>query len=70
MTAEDIINKFGGTSALARLLSLNASTVDSWRASNSIPKWRQDDILEAALANGVQISTGDFPPPKQRKQAA
>jgi hypothetical protein len=70
MTAEDIINKFGGTSALARRLDLNTSTVDSWRGSNSIPKWRQDDILEAALSAGIALSTDDFPLPSERRKAA
>jgi hypothetical protein len=70
MTASDIIDKFGGTSALARLLDLNASTVDSWRSWNRIPKWRQPRILELAIDHGVRLSTSDFPLPEQRRKAA
>jgi hypothetical protein len=67
MTAEDIIKRFGGTSALARLLDLSVSTVDYWRAENSIPKWRQSRILELAVEHDVPLATDDFP---SRKAAA
>jgi hypothetical protein len=68
MTAEDIIKRFGGTSALARLLDLSVSTVDYWRSENSIPKWRQSRLLELAVEQGIALSTSDFPLPSERKR--
>lgn len=61
MTSSEIIDRFGGTSALARLLGLNASTVDSWRSANFIPEWRQPRLLEMALERQVALSAMDFP---------
>jgi hypothetical protein len=73
MKASEIIDRFGGTSALAQLLDLQISTVHSWRASNSIPEWRRERILEAALSLNIPLSTTDFPLPSERvskRQAA
>jgi hypothetical protein len=61
MTASDIIDRFGGTSAVAQLLDAPVSTVHSWRIKNSIPEWRQEKILQLAVAKGVELSTADFP---------
>jgi len=61
MTASDIIDKFGGTSALAQLLDCPISTVHSWKAENRIPEWRQDKILQIAVSKAIPLSTTDFP---------
>lgn len=66
MTAADIINAFGGTSALAGLLDLKASTVHSWRIANFIPEWRQPRVLELALELQVPIGATDFPDKSER----
>jgi hypothetical protein len=66
MKAADIIGKFGGTSSLARLMNLNASTVDSWRYHNAIPEWRQARLLELAVERNLELSTSDFPTPAER----
>jgi hypothetical protein len=70
MTSAQIIDRFGGTSALARMMGLPVSTVDSWRRWNAIPDWRKDTLLQLALSEGVQLSTSDFPEPHERKQKA
>jgi hypothetical protein len=61
MTASDIVDRFGGTSALAKLLDAKVSTVHSWRVTNSIPEWRQEKILQIALTHNIRLSTADFP---------
>jgi hypothetical protein len=66
MTASDIVDRFGGTSALAKLLDAKVSTVHSWRATNSIPEWRQEKILQVALTEGIELATTDFPAPDAR----
>jgi hypothetical protein len=61
MDAAAIIDAFGGTSALAGMLDLKASTVHSWRVANFIPEWRQGRVLELALEHQTPISATDFP---------
>jgi hypothetical protein len=69
MRADDIIDTFGGTSALAKLLDLKASTVHSWRIANYIPEWRQTRLLELALELKKPIGATDFPPISERISA-
>jgi hypothetical protein len=66
MTASDIISKFDSIAALARELGVPMTTVSSWGRANHIPVWRQPEVLRLAHARGIDISTGDFPPPEDR----
>jgi hypothetical protein len=61
MTVSEIIAQFGGTSKLAELLAAPTSTVDSWRATNFIPRWRQPQILDLAHRHNKPIAPTDFP---------
>jgi hypothetical protein len=61
MTISEIIERFGGTSALATALGAPISTVDSWKRTNYIPAWRQRHVLELAFEQGVNLSATDFP---------
>jgi hypothetical protein len=70
MTVSDIISHFGGTSELARLLDVPISTVDSWRAKDFIPRWRQAEVLDLAHRHNKPIAATDFPPRKKRQAAA
>lgn len=54
-TASEIIDGYGGTTAVARLLKSPISTVHSWR-SNGIPAARRDHLELAAKAAGVAFS--------------
>lgn len=54
-TAQDIIAKRGGSTAVAKVLSLSGprvpgSTVASWYQNNKIPTWREKDVLAIPLA--------------------
>ena len=66
VTASDIIDRLGGTSAVAIPLGLTPSVVHSWRGTNSIPRWRHGEILALAIVRGVALSTADFPQRDQR----
>ena len=69
MTAEDIINGLGGTSAVAENCGgLTPSTVSSWKTNNSIPAWRQPALLAMAAENDFALTAADFP--SRRKAAA
>jgi hypothetical protein len=61
MTASDIIELFGGITALSTLSGVPTSTIHSWRHKNQIPAWRQPQLLALAVANGIELSTADFP---------
>jgi len=51
---ENIIQKFGGMSAMAKALGhKNPTTVQGWKNANRIPPWRFHEINEAAKAAGI-----------------
>jgi hypothetical protein len=57
--ASDIINKFGGQSALAKMLNKRQSTVQHWYVNGIPAKW-QKPILEIAEENGIDLQPKDF----------
>lgn len=58
--AQQIINRFGGQSALARLLDRPQSTVHYWAKSGTIPaKWHRQ-VLALAQQEGIELYPGDF----------
>lgn len=69
MTADDIIDGCGGTSALASALGRTPSTVSSWKTANFIPEWWQDRVLQEAARAGFPMVLADFPPKAGRKSA-
>lgn len=57
---EQIVEKFGGQSALAKLIGKRQSVVGYWCQSGSIPsKWHAKLIL-IAKENGISLSTEEF----------
>lgn len=62
MNAVDrIVEKFGGITAMARALGhRHPTTVQGWKARGVIPARRQQQVLDAARANGIALSPGDF----------
>jgi len=61
VTAESIIELFGGYSAMSRVLGVNSpSLIYGWKRRDKIPAWRHDDILKAAKKLGIKISREDL----------
>lgn len=58
--AERIIDRFGGTRALARAIGKSPSTVQSWKDSGFIPAQHQQAVLDAAMKAAIGITTADF----------
>lgn len=58
--ASTIIDKFGGTRPLARLLDMPPTTVQSWLVKGLIPSKHQIAILETAKREGVSLAPDDF----------
>lgn len=56
---EKVIAKFGGQSALAKLLGKGQSTVQHWSRKGIPAKW-QKPLLDLAKANGIDLSPDDF----------
>lgn len=52
---EQFIDALGGTVAVATALGVPASTVSSWKSSNSIPHWRMDRLAVLATEKGVAM---------------
>jgi hypothetical protein len=69
MTAQDIIIRLGGVTAVSRQLGVPLTTVSSWSRFNAIPQWRQTKLLELANSLNVTLSTADFPEQKKRVAA-
>ena len=58
--AQVVVEKFGGQSAVAKLIGKGQSTVQYWTKSGVIPaKWHAP-LLRIAQENGVDLSPGDF----------
>jgi hypothetical protein len=58
-----VVNRFGGQTALASAIGKAQTTVAYWVKSGNIPrKWRKQ-ILEAAVAGGIELGEQDFNEP-------
>jgi P63C domain-containing protein len=58
--AQRVIEKFGGQSALARLVGKGQSTIAHWSKTGSIPAKWQPQLLRIAAENSVNLSSADF----------
>lgn len=59
-TAEQIINHFGGQSALAKILGRRQSTVQHWVKTGRIPSQWHQPLMKLARENGISLGPGDF----------
>ncbi len=59
-SATHVISKFGGQSAVARLIGKGPSTVQHWAKTGIIPaKWHAE-LLQIAREHGIDLVPGDF----------
>jgi hypothetical protein len=58
--AQMIVEKFGGQSALAKLIGKGQTTVQYWTKSGVIPARWQTVLLKLARENGIDLSAADF----------
>jgi hypothetical protein len=65
-----IIQKLGGTRALAAALRLPVSTVQSWKSCGVIPARQQEAVLEAAARIKVPLEPAEFFDPGAVKRAS
>ena len=60
MTVREIVDRFGGQSALAREIEKRPSTVAYWVKSDSIPtKWHRR-LLDVAMQKGIDLGPSDL----------
>ena len=59
-TAKQIIDRFGGQSALAGLLGKRQSTVQHWASTGRIPAQWHGTLLDLARRQGVSLEPRDF----------
>lgn len=55
VTVAEFIRSLGGTSKVAKALSIPPQTVSSWKASGNIPKWRRGALFEMAAEQGAPL---------------
>lgn len=61
MQVDHIISKFGGLTKLARALNMkHPTTAQGWKVRGSIPARHIPKIIEAARAQNIDLSLGDF----------
>lgn len=60
MNARQIIEKFGGQTALAHVLGTRQSTVSYWAKTGAIPAKYHNDIILLAKERGIELTTSDF----------
>ena len=58
--ARQIIDRFGGQSALAALLGKRQSTVQHWARTGRIPSQWHEKLMEIAVQQGVSLEPRDF----------
>ena len=58
--AQMIVEKFGGQTALAKLIGKGPSTVQYWTKSGAIPAKWQARLLVLAREHGVELTASDF----------
>ena len=58
--AEQVIERFGGQSALARLLSRSQSTVQHWAKTGRIPAQWHERLLDLAREKGIALEPRHF----------
>ena len=58
--AEQVIERFGGQSALARLLSRSQSTVQHWAKTGRIPAQWHEPLLDLAREKGIALEPRHF----------
>lgn len=59
-SAKEIIERFGGQTALAKLLGKGQSTVAYWAKTGIIPAKWQPELISIAIKNGINLSAHDF----------
>ena len=60
MEAKQIIEKFGGQSALARLIGKGQTTVAYWAKTGIIPAKWHETLLSLAAEQGITLVADDF----------
>lgn len=60
MSAKKIVDKFGGQTALAKLLGIGQSNVAYWVQKGVIPSKWHTKLLSLGLQNSIDISVSDF----------
>jgi hypothetical protein len=66
MLAREIINRFGGQSALAALLGKGQSTVGYWAKTGIIPARWQPKLLSLAAEHNIKLVPDDFMGPRSK----
>ena len=59
-TARNIIDRFGGQSALASLLGKRQSTVQHWARTGRVPAQWHGRLMELAVQQGINLEPRDF----------
>jgi hypothetical protein len=57
---KSVFQKFGGIRPMAAKLGEPPSTIKSWHAKRSIPRWRHEAILKAAEHHRIDLTPSEL----------
>jgi hypothetical protein len=57
---QNVFERFGGIRPMASKLGLSWGTVSGWHQKLSIPSWRHEAILSAAIRHNIPLSIADL----------
>ncbi len=71
MSINQVIDKLGGTTAVARHFNRQPSVVHGWRTAGSVAHWWVEPLLTLAQSKDVALLRSDIPvtPPKNVRAA-
>lgn len=58
--AEAVVDRFGGTRAMADAMGLPPSTIQSWKSVGFIPAQHQQRVWLAARERGIKLTADDI----------
>ena len=67
--AKNVVDKFGGQSALAKMLGKRPGTVQYWVKTGMIPSRRQPELLNLAKKKGVNLHPREFIADSSQREA-
>ena len=69
-TVPDIIERLGGSTAIANDTGIPLTTVHTWKRKGYVPAWRIPTLVDLARRKGEALSEADFPSTRPTERAA
>jgi transcriptional regulator with XRE-family HTH domain len=68
MTDNELIQKLGGTCAVAEVFGVTSNAVSRWKAARTIPSARRFKLWQYARANGIELPVEFLDAPQRKRR--